>query len=109
MSFDASILLAGFKANGGWVDTELMGFKTFPGMGVGTFAIKDIPAHTPLFRISTHQILSPYTSTLRSLLSTNEWSSLGEGWLPLILVMMWESEKGLDSRWSYYLGNTFSL
>lgn len=58
--------------------------------------------HTPL-----SHLLTPYTSDLISKLSAEEWDSLGGGWSKLILVMMYETERGTESRWSSYLGMSF--
>jgi hypothetical protein len=54
-------------------------------------------------------ILSTYTSDLRSQISETEWESLGGGWARLILVMMWETEKGEHSKWGTYLSDSSSF
>ena len=60
-------------------------------------------ANTPLFHVPLHHLLTPFNSDLRSLLSDTDWASLGERWARLILVMMWETDKGKASRWDAYL------
>jgi SET domain-containing protein 6 len=37
------------------------------------------------------------------LLGEEDWTSLGNGWQPLIFSMMWEESKGKKSYWSGYL------
>lgn len=64
--------------------------------------LKMTQAHTPLFHIPIAHVLSAETSRLRSLLSEAEWASLS-GWLPLMLVMMYEQARGEDSPWHAYL------
>jgi SET domain-containing protein 6 len=48
-------------------------------------------------------ILSAYSSDLRKKLDT--WDDLDGGWTQLILCMMWETSRGIDSPWSWYLSS----
>lgn len=54
--------------------------------------------HTPL-----KYLLTPYTSDLGTKLSAVQWDRLEGGWSRLILVMMYETEKGETSPWAKYL------
>ena len=103
MEFDPRALLNGFTSAGGWVNTDYFALKTFPSMGCGAVAIKDVPAKTPLFVIPDNLILSGYSGDLHQHLSDEELETLGHGWARLILVMMWEDAKGQSSRWDWYL------
>ncbi|RSH89484.1 hypothetical protein EHS25_002033 [Saitozyma podzolica] len=96
-------LIAEVEAHGGWVNRDAFGLSQFPGMGFGAVAKADLPAQTSLFRIPLTHLLTPFTSHLRRHLSETEWESLGDGWARLILVMMWETERGSESQWYRYL------
>ncbi|WRT63504.1 uncharacterized protein IL334_000409 [Kwoniella shivajii] len=104
-SFISDEFLAWFKKAGGWYNEKLLDLKPFPGMGYGAVAIDVIPEDTTLFHIPDTLILSPYTSDLSKLLSEAEWETLSHGWCRLIMVMMYETERGDQSRWSGYLSN----
>ena len=56
-----------------------------------------------LFEIPRNLLLSTRTSELKKRLGKDEWASLGKGWTPLILCMMWEAAKGGKSNWDGYL------
>lgn len=113
-------LLDGFRAAGGWYDSDLFDLREVPGMGIGAVALRDIPVSsdrdglqkalvhqlqpdTPLFHVPPTCILTAYTSTLDQVLAGKEWESLND-WSKLILVLMWESARGEDSPWAWYLG-----
>jgi len=97
-------LLDGFERAGGWVNRDIFGLDAFTDMGYGALALQDIPADTPLFHIPRSMILSHLSSELYRSLSEAERESLGTGWSPLILTMMWEISRGDQSPWHYYLG-----
>jgi hypothetical protein len=118
-------LIAEVEAHGGWVNRDAFGLSQFPGMGFGAVAKADLSvsplalsglplmlpvlqAQTSLFRIPLTHLLTPFTSHLRQHLSETEWESLGDGWARLILVMMWETERGPESQWYRYLGESLS-
>ncbi|ODN80552.1 hypothetical protein, variant 1 [Cryptococcus amylolentus CBS 6039] len=103
--FDRDQFLSWFKGAGGWYNETAVDLIPYPGMNYGATALEDIKEDAPLFHIPDSLILSPYTSTLKEHLSSEEWEQLGHGWSQLILVMMWESIRGDESRWSGYLGN----
>lgn len=108
-------LLKGFEASGSWYDKTAFEIRDAPGMGAGLFASRDLPvsfcprphqllieqADTPLFRVN--KLLTDDSSTLREKLTDDEWESLAIGWARLILVMMWESSRGPDSPFHWYL------
>ncbi|WVQ73990.1 hypothetical protein IAR50_003571 [Cryptococcus sp. DSM 104548] len=103
--FNRDQFLSWFKSAGGWYDEKAVDLIPYPGMNYGATALQDIKEDAPLFHVPDSLILSPYTSTLKEHLSAEEWEQLGHGWAQLILVMMWESIRGDESRWSGYLGN----
>lgn len=57
-----------------------------------------------MFTIPRDLTLSTRTSSLPTLLG-EAWKEhdLHEGWAGLILCMMWEESRGVDSRWVGYL------
>lgn len=99
-------LLQGFQAAGGWVNREVFGLCAFEDMGFGAIALRDAPPDTPLFHVPNEHILSHLSSDLQTRLSEAEWRSLGNGWSPLILTMMWELSRGEASPWHYYLSKS---
>jgi SET domain-containing protein 6 len=99
-------LLDGFERAGGWINRDIFGLDAFPDMGYGALALQDIPPDTPLFHVPRSMILSHLSSELRQLLTESEWQGLGSGWSPLILTMMWEISRGVQSPWHYYLGRS---
>ncbi|KAK4687811.1 N-lysine methyltransferase SETD6, partial [Tremellales sp. Uapishka_1] len=103
MSFEPESFLQYFQAAGGWVNTSIFGLKHYDDMGFGAIALTNIPENTHLFHIPLSLLLTPYTSELSSHLSAAEWEALEGGWTRLILVMMWETERGEASRWGGYL------
>ncbi|WVW81632.1 hypothetical protein I302_103627 [Kwoniella bestiolae CBS 10118] len=104
-TFNPTEFLGWFKKAGGWYNEKYLGLKPFDGMGYGAVALESIPEDTPLFHIPDSLILSPFTSDLSQKLTPEEWERLDHGWCKLILVMMWESERGPESKWSGYLSN----
>ena len=106
--FDSRALLSGFTSSGGWINHDVFALKTFPSMGYGAVAIKDISPRIPLFVVPDRLILSGYSGDLHQLLSDEELEALGHGWARLILVMMWEEAKGQSSRWDWYLRELLS-
>jgi hypothetical protein len=42
MPLEPLILIDAFRANGGWIDTDIMGIQQFPLMGSGVVALQDI-------------------------------------------------------------------
>ncbi|KAI0645857.1 SET domain-containing protein [Trametes meyenii] len=99
-----SELLSWFQAQNGHLDTSKVGIVDLPGHGRGAIALEDIPEDYTLFTIPRDLTLSMRTSTLPSLMG-NAWKEYGlhEGWAGLILCMMWEEARGLESKWSGYL------
>ncbi|KAK6905051.1 hypothetical protein L486_02479 [Kwoniella mangroviensis CBS 10435] len=104
-TFEPTEFLEWFQKAGGWYNDKYLGLKPFKGMGYGAVALDRIPEDAPLFHIPDSLILSPFTSELSTKLSEEEWPRLDHGWCKLILVMMWESERGKESPWSGYLSN----
>ncbi|RPD78643.1 SET domain-containing protein [Lentinus tigrinus ALCF2SS1-7] len=92
-----------FSAQHGVLDTAKMGIVAFPGHGRGAIALKDIPEYHTIFSIPRGLTLSTRTSTLPTLMG-EAWKEggLDEGWVGLILCMMWEESRGADSKWSGY-------
>lgn len=104
-----------------------MGFTEFPLSegGRGAVALQDIPVrcliiptsgwltyrliyqegHT-LFAIPRSLTLSTRTSSLPQLFGPDQWKErkLDQGWVGLILCMMWEVSRGSSSTWAEYLG-----
>ncbi|KAH7339918.1 hypothetical protein B0J17DRAFT_657309 [Rhizoctonia solani] len=105
MSSSGSTILQWFKSHDGVVDEVHMRLGDIDGCGVGAIAVKDIPKGHVLFEIPRNILLSTRTCTLKSKLTSTEWESLGKGWAPLILCMMWEAAKGSESIWDGYLAN----
>lgn len=126
-------LLSWFQNNGGVVDLSSMDIITFPSSegGQGAVAVKDIPVCSGyiypilfsefwlllfsfctmqeghvLFTIPRALTLSTRTSTLPSRFGAEQWKDLkmDDGWVGLILCMMWEAAMGSSSKWSAYLG-----
>ncbi|TFK85823.1 SET domain-containing protein [Polyporus arcularius HHB13444] len=93
-----------FANQQGLLDTSSMGIVDFPGHGRGAVALKDIPEDHTLFSIPRGLTLSTRTSTLPTLMG-HAWKEHGlhEGWVGLILCMMWEESRGAESKWSGYL------
>ncbi|KAL5528774.1 RMS1 [Sanghuangporus sanghuang] len=94
-----------FLKENGWLDKASMGLVDIPGQGRGAVAMQDIPEGHTLFTIPRSLTLSTRTSVLPRLLGDASWRSfqLNKGWVGLILCMMWEESRGLDSKWSGYL------
>lgn len=59
-----------------------------------------------LFAIPRGLTLSTRTSSLQSRFGAEQWKAMkmDEGWVGLILCMMWEAAIGSSSKWSTYLG-----
>ncbi|PVG02510.1 SET domain-containing protein [Serendipita vermifera] len=93
-----------FEKHGGHLNPSV-GITEFPEMGRGAIALRDIEKDSTLFTIPRDTLLSTRTSTLRKQLGERDWLALGTGWQPLIVAMMWEESKGIDSRWSGYLAD----
>ncbi|WWC85651.1 uncharacterized protein L201_000517 [Kwoniella dendrophila CBS 6074] len=104
-AFNGTEFLQWFKGAGGWYDEKYIGLKPFSGMGYGAVALESVPEDIPLFHIPDSLILSSHSSELSKHLTEEEWEKLNHGWCQLILCMMWESERGIDSPWSGYLAN----
>jgi hypothetical protein len=64
---------------------------------------------TPVFHTPLKYLLTPYTSDLRTKISSEHWDELEGGWSRLILVMMYETEQGDKSPWCKYLRTFFIL
>ncbi|EJF65011.1 SET domain-containing protein [Dichomitus squalens LYAD-421 SS1] len=97
-------LLRWFREQHGTLDTSSMGIVNFLGHGRGAIALKDIPEDYTIFSLSRDLTLSTRTSTLPTLMDKG-WKEHGlhEGWVGLILCMMWEESRGPESKWSGYL------
>ncbi|KAI0694983.1 SET domain-containing protein [Cerioporus squamosus] len=93
-----------FAAQHGVLDTSSMDIVDIPGHGRGAVALKDIPEDHTLFSIPRGLTLSTRTSMLPTLMG-KAWKEHGlhEGWVGLILCMMWEESRGAESKWSGYL------
>ncbi|KAI0745272.1 SET domain-containing protein [Earliella scabrosa] len=100
----AGDLVSWFERQHGTLDKTSMGIVDFPGHGRGAIALKDIPEAHTLFAIPRNLTLSTRTSSLPTLMG-KAWKEYGlhEGWVGLILCMMWEESKGAESKWSAYL------
>ncbi|KAI3604827.1 set domain protein, partial [Moniliophthora roreri] len=107
----SALELSGFldwftRCNGSF-DKESIGFTDFPPSegGRGAVALKDIPEGHTLFTIPRSLTLSTRTSSLVNLMGQEKWKEykLDEGWVGLILCMMWESAQGSTSFWVEYL------
>ncbi|TFK66501.1 SET domain-containing protein [Pluteus cervinus] len=96
-----------FQASGGSIDIGSMGFVDFPPSegGRGAVALNDIPEGHTLFTIPRSLTLSTRTSTLPKVFGLSEWKErkLHEGWVGLILCMMWEAANTSSSKWGPYL------
>ncbi|ORY22965.1 hypothetical protein BCR39DRAFT_487517, partial [Naematelia encephala] len=102
---ESSQLVNEINDHGGWVNTSLFRLGPIDGMGTGAVAIVDIPEQTPLFHLPLDQLLMSHSSDIKNRLSSSEWDGLGQGWIPLILAMMWETHIGEESRWQAYLSS----
>ncbi|KAI0743984.1 hypothetical protein C8Q80DRAFT_1220766 [Daedaleopsis nitida] len=102
-SFSAVDFVRWYEAQYGCLDSSSMGIVDFPGHGRGAIALKDIPEDHTLFSIPRDLTLSTRTSALPTLMGAG-WRehNLHEGWVGLILCMMWEESKGSESKWSGY-------
>ena len=106
------------------LDSSEMGIVDFPGHGRGAIALKDIPVRTVhihsgirilgswmqqedhvIFSFPRDLTLSTRTCSLPERMG-DAWRTHGlhEGWVGLILCMMWEESRGAESKWSGYLG-----
>ncbi|EIW83379.1 SET domain-containing protein [Coniophora puteana RWD-64-598 SS2] len=96
-----------FESHGGVVASHLMDVAELPGHGRGAFALQDIHEGTTLFSLPRELTLSLRTSTLPSLLGVDRWKEFGlnKGWVGLILCMMWEESRGVESKWDVYLSS----
>ncbi|KAH6914399.1 hypothetical protein BKA70DRAFT_1261294 [Coprinopsis sp. MPI-PUGE-AT-0042] len=96
-----------FQDAGGEVDIGAMGIVDFPPSegGRGAVALRDLPEGHVLFTIPRLLTLSTRTSQLPELIGFEEWKRLGlhQGWVGLILCMMWEVSRGSESKWSGYM------
>lgn len=104
-SFDAQSLVASLRASGAWVSDDAFTLSPIEGMGIGALAARDIKPHEPLFHLPLSYLLTPWTSSLRTKLSEEEWEQLDKGWLRLMTCMMWEESLGAASPWHGYLAN----
>ncbi|KAF9001800.1 SET domain-containing protein [Hymenopellis radicata] len=106
-----------FEQNNGFIDKAYMGFNVFPPSqgGRGAIALQNIPASPMSFRNEGHNlftiprslVISTRTSSLSELFGPEEWKQrkLDQGWVGLILCMMWEESQGSSSKWGPYLGS----
>ncbi|KAK0476718.1 SET-domain protein [Armillaria novae-zelandiae] len=82
-----------FEHNNGYIDTQHVGFHTFPSSegGRGSVALQDIPEGHTLFTIPRSLVISTRTSLLPEHFGQDEWKNrqLDRGWAGLILCMMW--------------------
>ncbi|KAF9462462.1 hypothetical protein BDZ94DRAFT_1367166 [Collybia nuda] len=96
-----------FQMNHGFVDVSALDIANFPAAegGRGIIAIREIPVGHTLFTIPRLLTLSTRTSRLPSIFGEEKWKKmkLGEGWVGLILCMMWETASGPSSKWFEYL------
>ncbi|KAH7924236.1 SET domain-containing protein [Leucogyrophana mollusca] len=97
--------VAWFKSHSGFLDDASLDVVDFPSHGRGAIALKDISENHTLFTLPRSLTLSTRTSTLPSILGADTWErfKLGQGWVGLILCMMWEEARGSASKWSEYL------
>ena len=124
----AADFVAWFQSQNGTLDSSSMGIVDFPGHGRGAIALKDIPVRLArtflcigklimdnfsqedhvLFSLPRDLSLSTRTCALPALMG-GDWRAHGlhEGWVGLILCMMWEESRGAASKWSGYLGTSF--
>ncbi|WVQ82630.1 hypothetical protein IAT38_004762 [Cryptococcus sp. DSM 104549] len=102
--FDRDTFLTWFESAGGWYSKSLDLVQT-PGMGFGAIAVEDIPADAPVFTIPDTMIMSPLNSDIKKHLAEEEWDKLAGGWSQLIITMMWETARGIESPWHTYLSN----
>ncbi|OBZ70756.1 N-lysine methyltransferase setd6 [Grifola frondosa] len=105
MSEPHADFISWFHSQNGVVDTTSVGLTYFPGHGRGAIALQDIPEGHTLFSIPRQLTLSTRTSALPRLLGEKCWTQfgLGNGWVGLILCMMWEESRGSTSPWYGYL------
>ncbi|CAG8480211.1 828_t:CDS:10 [Funneliformis mosseae] len=93
-----------FCSNGGKISPKIA-FKDYSSenSGRGVVAVDDIQPFEVLFSIPHSIILSEKTSSLKDLIPSDEFEKLGKinSWFPLILCMMYESQKE-DSLWKPY-------
>ncbi|EMD33693.1 hypothetical protein CERSUDRAFT_56467 [Gelatoporia subvermispora B] len=96
-----------FREQGGELDASAMGFAIFPDSGRGAIALRDIPEGHALFSIPRGLTLSLRTSSLPTRFGIEAWKQHGlhEGWVGLILCMMWEESLGGSSKWSEYMSS----
>ncbi|KAI9026673.1 hypothetical protein CLU79DRAFT_803426 [Phycomyces nitens] len=90
------------ESNGSTLSDKIaIGDYRSEGAGRGIVAKKDIKEGDVLFSLPRSLLLSPLTSGLRKEPGIDEVLDNLEGWLPLILCMMYESQK-VDSFWKPY-------
>ncbi|CAJ0647457.1 3085_t:CDS:10 [Entrophospora sp. SA101] len=93
-----------FCANGGIISPKIA-FKDYSNenAGRGMMAVEEIGSDEVLFEIPRSILLSPKTSLLKNEVSTEEYKKLYKinHWFPLILCMMYESQKE-NSLWKPY-------
>ncbi|RIA96210.1 hypothetical protein C1645_688125 [Glomus cerebriforme] len=93
-----------FCSNGGTISSKIA-FKDYSSenAGRGVVAIDNIQPFEVLFNIPHSIVLSEKTSSLKDLIAISEFERLREinSWFPLILCMMYESQKE-NSLWRPY-------
>ncbi|KIJ11785.1 hypothetical protein PAXINDRAFT_101548 [Paxillus involutus ATCC 200175] len=89
---EIDVFIAWFTANGGCVDTQVMGITEILDSGRGAIALCDIPTGHTLFTLPRALTLSTRTSPLPALFGLGAWRvhRLHRGWVGLILCIMWE-------------------
>ncbi|CAB4386106.1 uncharacterized protein OCT59_022493 [Rhizophagus irregularis] len=93
-----------FCSNGGTISPKIS-FKDYSSenAGRGVVSVDDIEPFEVLFNIPHSIVLSEKTSSLKDLISSSEFEMLSKinSWFPLILCMMYESQKE-NSLWKPY-------
>ncbi|KAJ7594459.1 SET domain-containing protein [Mycena floridula] len=95
--------LTWFKTFG--VIDDSVGFTVFSEGGRGAVARQSIEEGQTLFSIPRSLTLSCETSGLPNLFGRDAWKerTLDEGWVGLILCLMYETAQGPSSKWAEYL------
>lgn len=78
------------------------------GAGRGVVATKDIKEGDLLFSLPRNILLSQITTSLNKIEGLSEDMKQLTGWSPLILAMMYESQKD-DAFWKPYFGNSLLI
>ncbi|EKM54733.1 uncharacterized protein PHACADRAFT_97093 [Phanerochaete carnosa HHB-10118-sp] len=96
-----NVFIQWLKSQRAAVDETAMGIADIPGYGRGIVALRDLPKEHTLFTIPRNLVLSMRTSSLPQKFGQAAWKKFGlhQGWIGLILCMLWEEAQGVSSKW----------